>query len=232
MGITPEDRIKYETEDRYLEWLQLQHPEEFRKRVDYLDWVSRLETNWRDELKATLPRSVFDWLDVFPEAKGVARSRLAGEIKLYAGAERDLYKELQSAKNDGAFATGAKLVECEWRESIYKKRIEEVGVVLRRLRWQLDAIDGKRVESAAGITEQDKDAARAVPIIDFVKHKRAGSTYLTECIFHNDTHPSLTIFKDNRFKCFACGAHGDSIDFIKKLHNLEFIDAVKWLLNK
>jgi len=232
MGITPEDRIKYETEDRYLEWLQLQHPTEFRARLNYRHWLDGIEEDWRAKQKSELPSSLLDWLDVFPEAKGIAKAGLRDEIKFYSAAERDLYKELQSVKNEGAFANGAKLVECEWLESITNDRIKDAQLILRRLRWQLDAIDGRNVPSGVGITEQDKDAARRVPIIDFVQHKRQGKNYVTKCIFHNDSHPSLTIFPDNRFKCFACDAHGDSIDFIKKLQGLEFIDAVKWILNK
>lgn len=37
--------------------------------------------------------------------------------------------------------------------------------------------------------------------------------YVTRCIFHDDSTPSLTIYtRDNTFHCFGCGAHGDSID--------------------
>ena len=32
------------------------------------------------------------------------------------------------------------------------------------------------------------------------------------CPFHNDRHPSLYV-ADNHYFCFACGAHGDVIDF-------------------
>lgn len=32
------------------------------------------------------------------------------------------------------------------------------------------------------------------------------------CPFHNDRHPSLYV-ADDHFYCFACGAHGDVIDF-------------------
>ncbi|MHC1719115.1 MAG: phage/plasmid primase, P4 family [Clostridiaceae bacterium] len=39
----------------------------------------------------------------------------------------------------------------------------------------------------------------------------------TECIFHNDTHPSMQLYsKENKFHCFACGAHGDVIDYEKE----------------
>lgn len=46
------------------------------------------------------------------------------------------------------------------------------------------------------------------------------------CPFHHDTHPSMT-FKNGRFRCWACGAAGDSIDFVSKLFDSSPLDAAK-----
>ena len=46
--------------------------------------------------------------------------------------------------------------------------------------------------------------------------------------FHEDRHPSLH-FKNNRFKCFACGASGDVIDFVMRYLNIGFKEAVGWI---
>lgn len=35
------------------------------------------------------------------------------------------------------------------------------------------------------------------------------------CPFHNDRHPSLYV-ADDHYYCFACGEHGDVIDFVGK----------------
>ena len=35
------------------------------------------------------------------------------------------------------------------------------------------------------------------------------------CSFHNDRHPSLYV-ADDHYYCFACGEHGDVIDFVSK----------------
>ena len=48
------------------------------------------------------------------------------------------------------------------------------------------------------------------------------------CLFHNDHHESMS-FKNNRFKCFACGAGGSAIDLVAKLFDLEPLEAVKKL---
>ena len=44
------------------------------------------------------------------------------------------------------------------------------------------------------------------------------------CPFHNDRHPSLLV-ADDHFYCFACGEHGDAIDFVSKLFHLSLYDA-------
>ena len=38
----------------------------------------------------------------------------------------------------------------------------------------------------------------------------------TTCIFHDDHSPSLALWPDNRFNCWACGAKGDSFDLQKR----------------
>ena len=56
-----------------------------------------------------------------------------------------------------------------------------------------------------------------------VKVTRAGREYKACCPFHNEKTPSFTINDEKGFyHCFACGAHGNAIDFLMNLHRLEF----------
>ena len=48
------------------------------------------------------------------------------------------------------------------------------------------------------------------------------------CPFHNDRHPSLFV-DDDHYYCYACGEHGDVIDFTSKLYGLSLYDAAKKL---
>lgn len=45
------------------------------------------------------------------------------------------------------------------------------------------------------------------------------------CPFHNDRHPSISV-KGARWTCWACGASGDVIDFVKQYFCIGFRDAV------
>lgn len=48
------------------------------------------------------------------------------------------------------------------------------------------------------------------------------------CPFHRDKHPSMS-FRAGRFRCWACNASGDSIDFTGRLLELEPMAAVERL---
>lgn len=61
-----------------------------------------------------------------------------------------------------------------------------------------------------------------------VNLKRRGKTLTGLCPFHNEKTPSFTVYPDTRsFYCFGCGAGGDVITFIRRIENLDYIDAVK-----
>ncbi len=51
------------------------------------------------------------------------------------------------------------------------------------------------------------------------------------CPFHQDRNPSLHIYQDG-FKCFGCGEHGDSVDFVAKLYNLQPLEAARLIADK
>ena len=76
--------------------------------------------------------------------------------------------------------------------------------------------------------------AKEVPITQFIKFSYDG---FAKCIFHNEKTGSMKYNQPgtkygNTVKCFGCGAMGDTIDVVMKLHNVEFGEAVKIILNK
>ena len=48
------------------------------------------------------------------------------------------------------------------------------------------------------------------------------------CPFHNDKRPSFHI-KDNKGRCFGCGWHGDTIQFLMDKEDLSFREAIEYL---
>jgi len=58
----------------------------------------------------------------------------------------------------------------------------------------------------------------------------SGRGFMGCCPFHEDATPSLSVGGvPDRFTCFGCGAHGDVIDFVQRLHGLSFVEAVRSL---
>lgn len=67
-------------------------------------------------------------------------------------------------------------------------------------------------------------------ISEFVPLKRAGRGYMGVCPFHNDKGPSLSVSQEKQlYHCFGCGASGNSVGFIMRIRNLDYIDAIKYL---
>ena len=74
---------------------------------------------------------------------------------------------------------------------------------------------------------QDKIAIDEV-ISSHVSLKRRGKTLVGLCPFHNEKTPSFTVYPDTRsFYCFGCGAGGDVISFVRRVENLDYIEAVR-----
>lgn len=73
------------------------------------------------------------------------------------------------------------------------------------------------------------------PIADVVESlgvelRPAGRRLVGQCPFHSDTRPSFWVYPDTRsFHCFGCGADGDAIDFVRRMHDLDFLAAVDYL---
>ncbi len=66
-----------------------------------------------------------------------------------------------------------------------------------------------------------------------VSLKKAGSSYIGLCPFHNEKTPSFSVSpRRGIFKCFGCGEGGDVIGFVMKNENLSFFDAVTKLAQR
>lgn len=50
------------------------------------------------------------------------------------------------------------------------------------------------------------------------------------CPFHTEKTPSFTVVDERQFfHCFGCGAHGDVVDFVADIHNVDTSAAVRYL---
>ncbi len=67
----------------------------------------------------------------------------------------------------------------------------------------------------------------------YVQLKRKGRLHSGLCPFHSERSPSFYLYPDTQsFYCFGCGEGGDVISFIKKINNLDYVEAVKMLASR
>ena len=67
----------------------------------------------------------------------------------------------------------------------------------------------------------------------YVNLRRRGRTLSGLCPFHSEKSPSFTVYPDNQsFYCFGCQAGGDVINFIRRIENLDYMEAVRFLAQR
>lgn len=76
---------------------------------------------------------------------------------------------------------------------------------------------------------QLKNASSIVGVVSkYITVQRKGRRWWACCPFHYEKTPSFAIDETRQsFHCFGCGASGDVISFVRKVENVEFIDACR-----
>ncbi|MFI3326356.1 MAG: DNA primase [Clostridia bacterium] len=70
-------------------------------------------------------------------------------------------------------------------------------------------------------------------VSQYVTLKRSGKNYSGLCPFHGEKTASFSVnAQEGYFHCFGCHAGGDVITFIRRIENLEYIEAIKFLANR
>lgn len=85
---------------------------------------------------------------------------------------------------------------------------------------------GEKTKNGDEIGPNEITRAKEHPIKDLVPVKM--NTML--CLWHNDRHPSMHVYKDNHAYCFVCNKRADAIDVAMALTNKSFVDAVRYLI--
>nr|WP_330405515.1 DNA primase [Romboutsia hominis] len=94
--------------------------------------------------------------------------------------------------------------------------------------------EGDNMNDIKDIIEEVKSRCDIVSTISqYIELKSSGINYKGLCPFHGEKTPSFYVNESKQiYKCFGCGEGGDVINFVMKMENLDFIDAVKVLAQK
>ena len=70
-------------------------------------------------------------------------------------------------------------------------------------------------------------------VSQYVTLKKAGSSYVGLCPFHNEKTPSFSVSPQKGiFHCFGCSEGGNVIHFLMKIENISFVEAVEKLAQR
>jgi len=82
--------------------------------------------------------------------------------------------------------------------------------------------------------EKVLDTARIEEVVgDFVDLKKRGTSLIGNCPFHNEKTPSFHVsVAKGIYKCFGCGAGGDSLKFVMEHEKYAYPEAIRYLAGK
>lgn len=70
-------------------------------------------------------------------------------------------------------------------------------------------------------------------VSSYVQLRHRGRTHTGLCPFHSEKTPSFVVYPETQsFYCFGCGAGGDVITFVRKINNLDYVEALKMLAGR
>ncbi len=70
-------------------------------------------------------------------------------------------------------------------------------------------------------------------VSSYTQLKRSGRGFTGLCPFHNEKTPSFHVSPDKQlYHCFGCGEGGSTVNFIMKVENLDFVEALKLLADR
>ena len=120
------------------------------------------------------------------------------------------------------------------REAMIEKITQTPLKVIKRIQSRKYYMEIPQHEQVDRITPEDIARAKETPIENLYdgQLKSSGGRMWGLCPFHQEKTSSFCIHKDNRWSCFGENIHGDVIDYIQKRDNVNFIQAVRKLINK
>ena len=77
--------------------------------------------------------------------------------------------------------------------------------------------------------ENVRNSADIVQVVaDYVTLKGSGTALKALCPFHSEKTPSFSVHREKQvFHCFGCGAGGDVFEFVKRIENVSFPEALR-----
>jgi hypothetical protein len=175
-----------------------------------------------------------EWLKIFPEAQEYCLDKKLELQEIIKDILSDIKNKLKlidkkSSENNKWFWGERVMV---WDGQSLTKAQKELG----KIEYLISITKNKKNKSNKKLTKKMINQALNTSIVDVVgrhiKLKKVGKNLVGLCPFHNEKNPSFYVYPEsNSFYCFGCQEGGNIINFIKKINNIDFKEAVKLLNN-
>lgn len=202
------------------------------------EYLLKEEQAWKDSQKNYSFREL---MQIFPEAITAARRGLKARLKTYkeklrkvGDYEQDYYDNVIS---QAPWQEREALQEQSNKdfEEVRKKWTSKIKTIMFNLS-HLDELQGKiQPKKMGGATEEEIARAKEISILNFYdgKLQKHGDKAVGICPFHNERTGSFHVYlSQNTWWCYGCQAGGSVVDFIMRMHNIDFLQAVKQLIKK
>jgi hypothetical protein len=197
--------------------------EELREELEEL-YKLRLEKEWRNSQPSKW-QSAKEIIELSPHLKKLVL------IPKKKGLEEEIKRKYAQTKHKGTTELG------RLKEILKSREVEEYKEIKKRIRHinYKESANSRDIAKSNRVTEEMISEAKNVPIQLLIDSPRINSKtrYQVLCPIHKEKTPSFTVFcSTNKYKCFGCGAGGDSIDLQMKLLGCDFLAAVRSLVAK
>lgn len=118
-----------------------------------------------------------------------------------------------------------KVIRMQYKPEIIEKQI-------KRNRMILEALDGSKEGKITDYMIHQAKEIQLATLYDFENIKSGHARFTACCPFHSEKTGSFTVYPNNTYYCFGCHKGGDAIEFVRKLHDFNFVESVKFLLNQ
>ena len=121
--------------------------------------------------------------------------------------------------------------EMWFAETIEEQELELRFKKLRRIDYEKNLWNlSEFIVDTNEVNERDIEAAKDIPIDNFIQFDRAG---FAKCLWHDEKTSSMKYYKNNnKIHCFGCQFNGDVIEVVRKLYNVGFLEAVRFLAKR
>src|SRR3990167_1007536 len=165
--------------------------------------------------------SEHEWIKVFSDNRDGKRSKakIKGLFRWYISEAEKEIDYLMARKSQ--YKRNVPDWSDRWLLEMIIKRIDNaINFLEKRIRrWQFLLARPKKGE------QYNIEQAKRFPIADLYDGtlRPVGGRLQGKCPFHDDSSPSFVLYvEQNKWHCFGCGEHGDSIDFIQTRDSVGF----------